>query len=197
VFELAADVLIGPAAWALAKPLYPYPQPVPADLRVYASDLLGDGLFLCATRNATEAMQAAQPFRKSPAYHWLYSHQMSWSTQMWGANFTECDTKICHGSDLPGWFHPMQAPSPGYGNYTAEEDAFSASMQWYYANFAATGVPGTGNPAAPTAEWPAYTAATRQSLNLEVPRAGGIAVLNAWRAEYCALWDASIGYSVY
>jgi carboxylesterase type B len=105
--------------------------------------------------------------------------------------------QVCHGADLPAWWHPDSTPTPGYGNYTAEEDALSRSMQWYWANFAATGNPGSGDPRAPTAPWPAYDAKTRATLSFEVPSAGGVAVVNGWRAPLCHVWDTKIGYNVY
>lgn len=197
LYEIAISVLVGPDAYQESLALYPLPDPVPDDLRVFAATLLTDALFLCATRNASEALQAAQPYRKSKAYHWLYSHQMSWSSSMWGANFTECDDHVCHGSDLPAMWHPNVLPVPGFANYTAEENQLSATMEWYVANFAANGAPGVGDPLNPTVQWPAYDANTRQTVQYEVASAGGIQVLNAYRSKFCDWYDNVIGYHLY
>lgn len=82
-YDVVAALLIGPV-YALESALYyPVPAPPPADFKVFSSTLLTDGLFLCPTRNATEALQAAQPFRKSKAYHWQYSHVLASSASIW------------------------------------------------------------------------------------------------------------------
>ena len=54
-----------------------------ADFKVFASTPLTDGLFLCPTRNASEALAVAQPARASKAYHWLYSHVLAGSAGRW------------------------------------------------------------------------------------------------------------------
>ena len=107
LYEAAIAVVVSPAALPEVMALYPLPAPVPDDLRVFASYALTDGLFLCPTRNATEALLLAQPARRSPIFHYQYSHMISWASEAWGKNFTECDTQVCHGSDLPAWFMPF------------------------------------------------------------------------------------------
>ena len=82
LYEVVATILVGPEAFNESKALYPYPTPVPADLRLFASTLLTDGLFLCPSRNASEALQATQPFRRSKAYHYEFEHVMSWAQQV-------------------------------------------------------------------------------------------------------------------
>jgi carboxylesterase type B len=191
-YAIAASVLIGPDDYEKSQALYPVPSPPPADYRVFASYLLTDGLFLCPTRNATEALQVAQPFRRSPAFHLQYNHLLAAASNIWSSNFTECWTEVCHGSDLPAWFLPND---PAVANYTAAESALSDAMQGYLVSFAATGNPGTGVPGG--VPWPAYTASTREVLVLETADKGGITVQSGIRAEFCAWWDDVVGYRVY
>ena len=190
-YDLLVGVLVGPQFAAGVSALYPVPATPPADFKVFASTPLTDGLFLCPTRNASEALAVAQPARASKAYHWLYSHVLAGSAGLWNSNFTECDTVVCHGSDLPELFHPRNA---AIANYTAEEDALALTMQRYVAAFAATGAPGD---AGGGVAWPPYDAATRRTLNYEVESAGGVTVLESWRAAACDWWDAGPGYLVW
>lgn len=117
----------------------------------------------------------------------------------WGANFTECWANVCHGSDLPLWFHPLEQQLGA--NYTADEDALSASMETYWANFARTGNPNTPSTTTRRGEalpaWPAYSAATRSTLDFKTAGDGGIAVLSDVRKTTCDWWDARVGYHVY
>ena len=57
-------------------------------------------------------------------------------------------------------------PHPHLLPMQAEENTLSNTFQWYFANFAATGVPGAGNPAKPDVAWPAYSKASRSTLNV-------------------------------
>ena len=190
LYEAAMALLVSPAALGPLNALYPLPVPAPDDLRVFASTVLTDALFLCPTRNASEALQAAQPARRSAIYHYTYSHQLSWSQAAWGANFTECDTQICHGSDLPAWWLPTVSPGPGFGNYTTSEFDLGHVWERYWANFAATGSPGAPSPNATTGglAWPPYTAATRSTLNFETAEKGGLTIVPSYRAAFCAYW---------
>lgn len=193
LYELAASLLIGPEDFNKSLALYPYPDPLPSDLRVFASYLLTDGLFLCPTRNASEALLANQPYRRSPIYHYQYSHQLVDSASLWQSNFTECWTSVCHGSDLPLIFRPND---PNIANYTTEEAYLSSAIQNYWVNFATTGNPNANNyPQSPT--WPTYNANTRNTINFEVASKGGITILEGIRASYCQWWDDVVGYHVY
>lgn len=69
-------------------------------------------------------------------------------------------------------------------------------MNWYWANFAATGSPGQGNPGRPMS-WPAYNASTRLTLNFETSDKGGITSIQSLRSDFCAWWDTTVGYHVY
>jgi carboxylesterase type B len=190
-YELVAALLVGPVFAAESVFLYPFPTPMPTDFKMFSSALLTDGLFLCPTRNASEALQAASPFRKSKAYHWQYSHVLQQSAALWSTNFTECDEVVCHGSDLPELFHPHQ---PSLANFTAEEDSLAKVMQSYIAAFAATGAPGDGGIGL---TWPAYESSTRKTLNYETASNGGVTVISQLRAEQCSWWDNGPGYSVW
>ena len=88
-YEVVAALLVGPEYAMESVAIYPWPSPLPTDFKVFSSALLTDGLFLCPTRNASEALQAAQPYRASKAYHWQYSHVLASSPSIWSSNFTE------------------------------------------------------------------------------------------------------------
>ncbi len=190
--QLIGDVIFGPEIFDAANKLYPVPTPAPADLRVFASYALTDSLFQCPTRNATEALYVAQPYRRSPIYVYQYSHLLSSGPQLWSGNFSECWTNVCHGSDLPMWWHPLD---PSIANFTDSEVVLSESMQFYWANFARYGTPGTGHPDHPFA-WPAYNASTRMTLNFETAENGGITVLQGLKQDLCDFWDTT-GYAFY
>jgi len=202
LFDLAVAVLIGPenAIASTAPDLYPLPVPALTDYRVFASTLLTDGLFKCAVRNATEALAVAQPYRRSKTFLYEYDHQESWSSTMWSSNYTACWTEVCHGSDLPEWFHP--SPKTLNVSYTPEEDALAVDMQAYFAAFAATGDPGSGTPSR-TLQWPAYDATTRTTYVFQAAPSGsggsvtGSYLGQALRSVQCNWWDTSVGYSVY
>ena len=185
LYEAAVAVLVTPAAVPDILRLYPIPAPAPSDFRVFASTVLTDALFLCPTRNATEAMQVAQPGRRSPTYHYQYNHLLNWGGTAWGANFTECDDEVCHGSDLPLWWLPRTSPGPGFGNYTAEEVDLAHTWQRYWANFAATGSRAGGGEVA----WPAYTSANRATMEFRAKGDGGIHVINNVRDVTCEWGD--------
>ncbi len=102
---------------------------------------------------------------------------------------------MCHGSDLPEWWSPQDEALGA--NFTQAELDLSADMQHYYANFAASGSPGSGNPARPYT-WPAYSvAAGRPTLNLETDDKGGKSVISANRGHWCDWWDTVPGYHIW
>lgn len=187
LYELLVGLLVSPAALPEINKLYPLPKPTPPDLRVFSSTVLTDGLFLCPTRNATEALYVKQPARKSPTYHYVYSHLLSWGQAAWGANFTECDNNVCHGSDLPEWWLPRTAPSPAFGNYSNDELNLGHTWQAAWANFAATGSPGSPGGVA----WPAYDAKTRSTFNWRTAGDGGLVVENGNRRTFCEWCESS------
>jgi carboxylesterase type B len=190
-YEVVAAALIGPEYAMESVAYYPWPNPLPTDYKVFSSTLLTDGLFLCPTRNATEALFVAQPFRKSKAYHWQYSHVLASSPNIWSSNFTECDNVVCHGSDLPEFWHPRRA---SIANYTASEEVLARTMQSYVATFAATGSPGDGGIGL---AWPPYEASTRLTVNYETSENGGVTVLERWRERECDWWQNGPGFSVW
>lgn len=197
LYDLAVAVLIGPVAAveSTAPGLYPLPSPPLDDYRVFASTMLTDGLFLCATRNATEGLLAAAPGRASGVWLYQYDHLMSWGRTMWSPAFAECWTNVCHGSDLPALFSP-DFPALG-SNYTAAEKALSQGIRAYLGEFARSGAPGAG----PGVPWPAYTAAARPTLVWaaagDAPGVAGPYVATAVRASHCEWWDENVGYNVY
>ena len=87
-YDVFLSLLFGSDDVSPVNALYPLPDPIPQDLRLFSSVPMTDALFLCPTRNATLAMQAAAPARKSKSYHYTYSHVLSWASEAWGGNYT-------------------------------------------------------------------------------------------------------------
>jgi carboxylesterase type B len=190
-YDVVAALLVGLDLALEIPTYYPTPSPPPTDFKVFASYLTTDGLFDCPTRNASEALQVSQPFRKSKAYHWQYSHVAASSPNFWNTNFTECYNMACHGSDLVMIWHPVQ---PLIANFTDEENVLALQMQHYFGSFIATGNPGD---AGTGLAWPAYDAVTRQTLNFETASMGGVAVIESLHGKECAWWDEKVGYLIY
>ncbi len=188
------SVLVGPVHFLELEKQYPLPSPPPVDYRDHIATIGTDGLFVCATRNATSSLVLAQQrgARKSPVFVYMYNHLMSFSKTYWGPAYSECYDAICHGADLPQVFHPDY---PQYGtNYTADEDTLSWSMMAYWASLAANGTTGTGWAGTAPLDWPAYSLSDRQSMAFDTP-VNTIAA--GYKAANCTFWDTHIGYYLY
>lgn len=191
-YYVSLGLILGLNNTAKITPKYPLPSPVPSDLRPAMSAIGTDALFGCPTRNATASV-ATTPGRVSPIYLYYYAHVESFNPAIWGTvyPFNACWPIVCHASDLIELFQPQY---PQYGtNYTAAEVSMSTAIQWYWTNFAATGVPGAGNPATPLT-WPAYNVSSRSVLYLQ---AGATSIVPDWDGAMCNFWDSEIGYDFY
>jgi hypothetical protein len=98
-YEVVGEVLIGPSNFPKVSQQYPIPPPGPADYRMQLATIGTDGLFVCATRNASASLVLAQQrgVRKSPVWVYVYDHLMSFAATFWGPAYTFCDEYICHG----------------------------------------------------------------------------------------------------
>lgn len=191
-YEIALDAIMGFGAGPKIVAEYPTPAPPPTDFRIQLSAVATDALFVCPVRNATSSVTLASG-RTSPIYLYWYAHVESFNEAAWGPvyPFIDCWPIACHGSELVELFHP---DNPALGtNYTAAENELTLTMQWYWANFAATGAPGTGYAGSPMF-WPAYNVSDRSLMYFQ---AGGNSVATNWRGEQCDFWDAQVGYNFY
>jgi acetylcholinesterase/cholinesterase len=165
---------------------YPVPASEKHDTRLTLSRVATEGLFVCPSRNATSSMVAAG--QKAWVYH--FDHPMSFGPVGWGPNYTECDNATCHGGELPFLFGDQNST---FGvDPTPAEVALSGEMEHYWANFAAGGDPGSGDPANPRT-WPAWNATEQPSMWFETP---ATQVKYGDYAQRCDFWD-SIGYNFY
>jgi len=159
-----------------------YPVNATGDNRPVAANASTDGLFVCATRNASLSVAA----RKNPVYVYRFNHVMSFAVAAWGPNLTFCDDKVCHGGDLAFVFF---AQDPAIGAvFTPDEVVMSEAMLTYWTNMAKSGNPNT--PVTPAVAWPAFDS-TEQMVMLETPQINVVSYLDT---AGCQLWD-SIGYN--
>ena len=79
------------------KAQYPVPENV-TDYRPYACELVTDGMFHCATRNATTVF--ADNALHDNVYLYHLNHVPSFSREIWSD--TECWDNVCHGDELGG-----------------------------------------------------------------------------------------------
>lgn len=202
MLEVITYVLLGnQQAYEDTKSVYPRPNPPLADNRIFASDMVSDGLFLCPTRNATEALLFnTAKHRKSPIFHWSYDHLLSWGDVAWGDHFSFCVDWACHGADLPGWWQPRTKPAPEFGTYTPEELAMGKTLHKMWANLAKYGNPNGNGPPGTTDTgfyWPPYDVYNKPTMVIETSDKGGFYVANGLHRDFCDWWDMVPGYDIY
>jgi carboxylesterase type B len=153
-------------------------SPDGGNLNVVA-DLLTDYVFQCPSRYAA-SLSTAQP-----AFVYRFDHVLSFGAPAYGDKYTYCNTRVCHGSELPFVFGTAQgltsiAP-------TAAEIALQSVFMDLWGSFVRTGKPATGAFA-----WPQYTAASRRAIFLNAPWTPKVGDINA---DNCNFWDGK-GYRV-
>lgn len=146
------------------------------------TNLANDYIFFCPTRNAS--INAA----RSKAPLWTYGFNQSFSFPAWGPNFSFCDGKVCHGSELPYLFNTAQLL--GY-KFTPDETVLAATMAAYWSNFAISGNPNIGPSRVPT-QWPQFNATYGYSSLMMSPPSYRI-VGDSLLSKNCNFWDR-IGY---
>jgi len=121
-------LLVGADTTAQILLHYPVPDNV-TDYRNYASLVATDGLFKCPTRNISAAHWSNGNLQAN-IFMYHFNHISSFNVKAWGANYTECDDVVCHGSELPYVFHPNLGPIDS--NYTGAENQLALVMQKYW-----------------------------------------------------------------
>lgn len=161
-----------------------YPQNYTGDNRPVGSHVARDSLFHCATRNVTLEGPIA---RNSPAFVYRFDHPMSFADVAWGANFSYCDPKTCHGGEL-AFVYRDQDPAIGVV-FTADEVVMSNAMMTYWSNMAKSGNPNM--PVTPAVAWPAFNLNTETMLLIETPQ---IQTVDHLDTPKCEMWN-SVGYN--
>jgi carboxylesterase type B len=195
-YDLVVDFIFPFGDGSEVQAQYPVPTPPPADLRPLAANLTTDGIFRCATRNATLSL-ASLPGRKSGLWAYEYSHVLSFGPALWNTTSPYCWDAVCHGEDLPLWWHP---DDPQFGTlYTPDEEALSRAMMGYLGNFARTGDPGDGGSGGAGVVWPRLVGGggggspSYPRMQFDVP---AVVVRSDPDADMCALFDR-MGYTWY
>jgi carboxylesterase type B len=159
------------------KQRYPLPANETADTRLHAASIVTPSLFRCAARHAARYMSQVSPVWVSE-----FDHIQSFAPAMWGPNYTECNTVVCHGSDLVEWFLP-DVSSMGV-QFTPAELALGHAMQHHMMNFGQPGRSGA---------WPEFNNATNTAAVLRTPAPE---VVPNFDDDECNFWD-SVGYNWY
>jgi carboxylesterase type B len=183
-YDLFIEVLFAGSGGKVLKE-FPIPSNASSDARLAISHVGTLALMVCPGRYAMQGMAA-------PAYVSHFDHVMSFGKQVWGANFTECDNVVCHGGDLPFWFHP-NGTSLGI-QYTPAEQNLSMAMQTYFTSFAKGGVP---LPPSTTIDrevnWPTFNMTTQAYMKFNTPE--NSLEFQSY-AQECGFFD-EIGYNFY
>lgn len=150
-----------------------------------------DLVFACPTRNATRLIRS-----HGVGDVWMYVWDHAFSFPAWG-HVTECEGRVCHGSELIYLFHTEWA-----GNYTftADEKVLSEQIMDFWTNFAKWGNPNTfgdsafstKNDATRKLKWPVYGQdGNWPNFRFKSPASE---VEANYKGESCDFWD-SIGYA--
>lgn len=174
-----------------AGALYPLPDPsnATADTRPTMATIGTHYTFVCSNRRIATGLAAGAQGGSKPAhgpflYH--YDHIAS-NASLWGANFSYCATKACHGAELPLLFGTESL----FFTITPEEEQLGRNMRAYWAAFA-RGEADASGALAPKgmAPWPAFTSgAEGQWMRLETADKGGCQPSAGWLSRYCSFWD--------
>ena len=161
------------------------PVPNETDTHIYASSILTDYMFTCASRYLSRGLVSN---RTAPVYRFVFSHLPSFQPFMWHENMPFCDSYVCHATDLVFWFNPLYAV-PDTPKPTAGEFELSRNMQNAWGNMVRTFTP--NDPKSATVPWPAFDSLSDAIMNLDVPVPHPE---RRFRQAYCNYFD-SIGYN--
>lgn len=158
------------------KQQYPLPSNETSDTRKHIASIVTPSLFRCAARHSARGMSS-----KGPVWISEFNHIQSFAPTMWGPNYTECNSAVCHGSDLVEWFLP-DVSAMGV-EFTEDEVALGNSMQDFLVNF------GRSN----TGVWPQFTNTSGDAAMLQTP---AVQVIANYDEAECDFWD-KVGYDWY
>eukprot|EP01084_Bolivina_argentea_P199433 341248_1 len=185
-------VILGPENAIKVREHYPEPHNT-TDYRDYVSHIATDGLFKCATRNATAQHVRNQFQFKSPVYLYHFDHASSFNQMQWNVNWTYCwGDVVCHAEELSYVFHPDLTPINA--SYTSGEYALALSMQSYWTQFAKFGNPGNGgslNPMSTTdgsTTWVPFAQNAERSIQFQVDQVVMQSSVDV-KDHKCDFWD--------
>ncbi len=154
-----------------------------SDARPYLSLGTTDYIFYCATRFVLDAIAS-----QVPTYMYIFDYVPSFQEWIYGPG-SVCDKLVCHQTDVPFLFYPMNAPHPSgiqLPNLTVGEKHLGHFIGQVWGNFARTGEP---NPL-PNVTFPRYTSETPGFVNYSVP----VSVDASYRTRECNFWN-SMGFN--
>ncbi len=183
-----------------------YPSLTSGTQRLVNLENLGtDYLFVCVTKHLASRLAES----RKPPYMFIFDHVMSFSKAAWGANYSFCDNKCCHGSELPFEFGSAQVDYAGnhilFGRFliflkkknlffflfffffleTSDEFTMQADLMNAVSNYAHS-----SNPNSPNAlEYSFKNFATNFTYVFATPSR----VTTTYNQDLCDFWD-SIGY---
>jgi carboxylesterase type B len=176
LYNLLLDGIF-PVHHAEIKQEYPLLSNETADTRLHVASIITPSLFRCAARHAARSMAQVSPVWVSE-----FDHVQSFAATMWGPNYTECNTEVCHGADLVEWFLPDVSLMGAA--FTQDELNLGYAMQDYLVNF---GRADTAN------VWPQFNNNTNTVAVLQTP---SVQVVQNFDNAECDFWD-SVGYNWY
>lgn len=172
---------------------YPIP-PNTTDMRMLASTIATDGLFLCPQRNASQIIAKSHP----NTYAYNFDVVSTFGRNIWGPDYEICNDRICHGADLPYLF---ASGMPRFFNFSSDEFETSRQIGTYLANLATTGNP--NKPTVPLVSWPSVYGTSSGSdeklsrSNTMMWRKPVSSISDRYREVQCDFWDRVVGYNWY
>ena len=139
-----------------------------------ASQIIGDYEVRCGAEALVRAYLTSTPSSAQPVVMWRYAfthHPAPLRSPTYFLNAT-------HGTELP---YVFQSPATFYFSFTKAEAVFSAQISDYWANFVATGKPGS--------PWPQYSSSNSDptTFRLDIPFTTGSTMTPAQQG-YCDQW---------
>lgn len=180
-FNLLVDALF-PENHKKVKQMYPA-NPTGQDQRSALAPLATDYLFVCPIRAAARG----QAKSGLPVFLYNFDHVSSFNSVAWGANYTFCDSVVCHGSELPYAFAIENDQNDV--SFNANEILLAQQLASAWAQFARTSNP-NGGTVSVGLEWPAYNATDSLMLGWQTPQNK---LISEYRSAKCDVWD-TIGY---
>ena len=155
------------------------------DARPFLSEGTTDYIFYCSTRFVLDAVSS-----HVPTFMYIFDYVPSFQEWIYGPG-SVCDDLVCHQTDVPFIFYPIDAPHPSgvqLPNLTQGEKDLGHFIGQVWGNFARGGDP---NPV-PNITYPRYSPASPGYVNYSVP----VSAVKSYRNRECAFWN-SVGYERY
>jgi len=181
-YDVLITLVFGPENAEKIFKLYPLPKNDSKNQKEIMFQVVTHYTFTCSNRYNAMAVS-----KSVPTYLYTYEHALSFDA--WGQNFSFCNHRVCHGSELPILFN--SSVLAGY-QPTSQEFVLSLQLVTYWGNFAwgvSGNIPGFNG----TVSWPPYTQQNDESVSLDTKT---IAVQTGRQKQQCDMWD-TVGYLKY